>query len=213
MSADGKIADYNRSSARFGSAVDKRHLETQLAQADAVLFGAGTLRAYGTTLRLTDSLLLQKRQQQGKPLQPIHIVCSQSAELAPDLPFFRQAVPRWLLTTATAAARWQNQPQFERVLVSRSPEAMNWCEVLHQLVNFGIERLLVTGGGELVASLLAIDLIDEFWLTICPLILGGATAATPVAGAGFAEAVAPRLVLISAKTVEQEVFLHYQRQR
>ena len=45
MSADGKIADVKRSPARFGSAADKAHLEKQVAQVDAVLFGAGTLRA------------------------------------------------------------------------------------------------------------------------------------------------------------------------
>jgi 5-amino-6-(5-phosphoribosylamino)uracil reductase len=211
-SADGKIADAERSPARFGSPVDKHHLETQIAAADGVLFGAATLRAYGTTLRLTDPQLQQQRQQQGKPPQPIHIVCSRSADLSSDLRFFRQAVPRWLLTTTEAASRWQDRPEFERVL-TYEPEPLSWANMMQQLARFGIKRLAVTGGGELVADLLAADLIDEVWLTICPLLLGGTAAPTPVGGAGFSQSTAPRLKLLSAETIGQEVFLHYQRQR
>lgn len=83
MSADGKITDILQSPARFGSAADRSHLETQIAQADGVLFGAQTLRAYGSTLKITSSDLLQQRQQQDIPPQPIHIVCSRTAQFDP----------------------------------------------------------------------------------------------------------------------------------
>lgn len=221
MSADGKIADFNRSPARFGSSQDRRHLETRIAEVDGVLFGASTLRAYGTTLLIKSSSLLQKRQLQGKPAQPVHIVCSRSAVFAPELTFFRQPVPRWLLTSPEAAANWQERPElvplgFEQVLsfyceASGSGE-LDWAKTLAHLRSLGIERLAVTGGGELVAGLVGAELVDELWLTVCPLILGGVTAPSPVAGAGFIETLAPRLTLVSAEVVEQEVFLHYRCQ-
>lgn len=210
MSADGKIADARRSPARFGSAADKKHLETQIARVDGVLFGAATLRAYGTTLRVTHPDLLQQRQQQGKPNQPAHIVCSRSAHLDPDYPFFRQAVPRWLITTPTGAMSWHNRPGFDRILtISTSPQRIDWIYTLEQLASLGLETLAIIGGGQLVASLLAADVIDEFWLTVCPLILGGTDAPTPVEGDGFPADLAPRLRLLSMKTIDQEVFLHY----
>ena len=59
MTADGKIADYQSSAARFGSINDRTHLEQQVSLADAVLFGAGTLRAYGSTMSVSNPLLLQ----------------------------------------------------------------------------------------------------------------------------------------------------------
>lgn len=220
MSADGKIADGRQSPARFGSAIDKSHLETQMAQADGILFGAGTLRAYRTTLKISNSLLLQKRQQQGKPSQPIHIVCSRSARFDPQFLFFQQPVPRWLLTTPEGASHWRTGSEFERILTFHrqppdcSPSGeIDWLETLHQLVELDINQLLITGGGQLVAALLAADLIDEFRLTICPLILGGTQAPTPVEGIGFSESWAPRLELLSAEVIDHEVFLHYRRSR
>lgn len=213
ISADGKIADARRSPARFGSAIDKSHLETQIAQVDGVLFGAETLRAYGTTLRVTRPDLLRQRQQQNQPAQPTHIVCSRSAQLNPDYPFFQQAVPRWLITTDTGAEQWHNRPGFDRILTAptlpASATQIDWTRTLAHLATLGLATLAITGGGHLVASLLAADLIDEFWLTVCPVILGGTNAPTPVEGDGFPADLAPRLQLLSAQTIDQEIFLHY----
>ena len=230
MSADGKIADFRRSPARFGSKMDKAHLEKQIAASDAVLFGAGTLAAYGTTLNISDQTLVQLRAQGGKPPQPAHIVITHSANLNPEIKFFKQPVRRWLLTTTAGALSWKGRlqtlhstlgteareylPEFEQILVFETPtREIDIPAALKHLATLHITRLVVLGGGELVASLLGLDLIDELWLTICPLILGGNTAPTPVEGKGFLSDLAPKLQLLEVHTVEQEVFLHYRLQR
>ncbi len=219
MSADGKIADVTRSPARFSSPADRAHLEKQVALADGILFGASTLRAYGTTLGISNPQLLQIRKQGGVPPQPIQIVCSRSGAIDPKLRFFRQLVPRWLLTTTAGAQHWQAQQQsvdesFERILITNTSKGeIDWIDAFQQLTQLGLRHLGILGGGQLVASLLAADLIDELWLTVCPLILGGATAPTPVEGEGISWQLAPRLELLEVVTVEQEVFLHYRLQR
>jgi len=268
MSADGKIADARRSPARFSSQRDRFHLEQQIAAADATIFGAGTLRAYGTTLSISDSKLLYRRLQKAQKSQPVQILASASANIDPQWRFFCQPVPRWLLTSAAGAKYWQGRSEFERVIVgesgvgnresgssgrggvlgdiscvvgeesrgaeeveeqrrtkSHSPltthhsplnyqqPTIDWTFALEQLFSLGIKRLAVLGGGELVAAMLAVDLIDEMWLTVCPLLLGGTNAPSPVAGIGFPENLAPRLELLSAQAEGQEVFLHYRLQR
>lgn len=214
MSADGKIADFQHSPARFGSKNDKAHLEKQIAIADAVLFGASTLRAYGTTLTVTDSDLLKHRENSGKDLQPLHIVITSKANINPEIRFFKQPVRRWLLTTDEGATNWCHKSEFEQILVFKdnfkSPqEKINLVTALEYFATIGIEKLAVLGGGQLVASMLEQNLIDELWLTVCPLLVGGTNAPSLVAGAGFIEKMAPRLELLEVKQVEQEVFLHY----
>lgn len=210
ISVDGKIADADRSAARFGSAQDRAHLEQQIAQADAVLFGAGTLRSYGTSLPIAAPELLQQRQQQGKPPQPIHIVASASGAIDPDLRFFRQPIPRWLLTTQAGDHHWRGLSQFERILVTEtSADCLDWFDTLTEFSHLGIEKLAILGGGTLVASLLEAGLIDELWITVCPLLLGGVAAPTLVEGTGFSQTIAPRLQLLEVRAIDSEVFLHY----
>ncbi len=310
MSADGKITDCALTAARFGSANDKSHLEQQVAASDAVLFGNGTLRAYGTTMRVISPDLVKQREVQGKPSQPVQIVCSRSRQFDPNWRFFQQPVPRWLLTGNDAdvsnglearstidelpcgtgilpvaeyglearstidelpcgtgilpvaeyglearstidelscgtgilpvaeyglearstidelSCRTGILPvhkrlidnaatsQFDRTLTTKTIEGeIDWIDAFQQLETLGIKRLAILGGGKLVASVLAAGLIDELWLTVCPLILGGVDAPTPVEGKGFLADLAPKLELLAVKQVGGEVFLHYRCDR
>lgn len=255
MTADGKIADEHRSAARFGSTADQTHLEQQVSLVDGVLFGAGTLRAYGTTLSITNPQLIEIRQQKGQTIQPVQIVVSASGNLDPQSRFFKQPVPHWLLTTETGAKFWQQQttvlhhdemieidaktrkrgntqntvfsdeqiiPQahnsqkgrFERLLIIENSAAersqIDWLAAFDRLQQLGLKKLAILGGGELVASLVALDLIDELWLTVCPLILGGRNAPTPVEGIGLTQEEGKRLRLLEVKQINEEIFLHYQ---
>ena len=265
MSADGKITDTALTAARFGSANDKSHLEQQVAASDAVLFGNGTLRAYGTTLRVISPDLLEQRKLQGKPPQPVQIVCSRSRKFDPNWRFFQQPVPRWLLTgqdgdtaeeetampfpypikdcrdtalpspsptqeedtavpfpypmtdcrdTALPSPSPTQESKFDRTLTTNTIDGeIDWIDAFQQLETLGIKRLAILGGGKLVASVLAAGLIDELWLTVCPLILGGVDAPTPVEGKGFLADLAPKLELLAVKQVGGEVFLHYRVDR
>jgi 5-amino-6-(5-phosphoribosylamino)uracil reductase len=208
MSADGKISDAARSHPRFGSQEDFDHLERQVALADAVLFGAATLKAGGTAMRVLKPELIKQRLASGKPEQPIQIVCTRTGNIDPTIKFFQQPIPRYLLTTPTGAQHWNGEPGFDHVL-SATEERIDWHQAFEILHQHRIETIAVLGGGEIVAALLEADLIDELHLTICPLLLGSKDAPNPVEGAGFSQENAPRLELLSVRQVEQELFLHY----
>lgn len=202
MTADGKIADVQRGAAHFGSPADRAHLERQVAHSDAVLMGAQTLRAYGSGMLVHNEALLAWRQRQGKPPQTLHIICSRSGDLDRDMAFFRQPLARWLVTTQLGAQRWQTEPVFARVWWDQT-----WLALLAEFAALGLRRIAVLGGGELLADLLAAGVIDDLWLTLCPLLVGGATAPTLVDGSGLPQPLA--LELLTCERVDQELFLHY----
>lgn len=211
MSADGKISDRGRSPARFGSAADQAHLEAQVALADAVLFGAGTLRAYGTTMSVRDEALKAGRRLRMQSPQPVQIVCSPSGNLDASGRFFIQPVPRWLLTTEMGAEAWQGRSWFDRVWVAPQEEngQIRWQQIWTELAAQGLKRIAVLGGGQLTAALFEAQLVDELWLTVCPLLLGGGQSPTPFDGEGLLAKTSQPLELLQLQQRGEEVFLHY----
>jgi len=75
---------------------------------------------------------------------------------------------------------------------------------------WGVKRLLCEGGGELNAGLFRAGVVNEVYITLCPLILGGRNAPTAADGTNvpkLSEAIPLRLK--SMKRVGAELFLVY----
>jgi 5-amino-6-(5-phosphoribosylamino)uracil reductase len=208
MSVDGKIANIQRDPDKFASRQDFWRLEKLVALSDAVLLGAGTLRAHGTTMRVLAEESIAERRSQGWADQPCQIVCSGSGAIPKDLKFFRQPVPRWLLTTELGAGSWLEGDEFQRILVSPGSD-IDWRWAGPRLQAEGIERLCVLGGAKIATGLWQLDAIDELYLTICPVLIGGRDAPTLCDGLGLDSF--HWLDLVSCDTIDGEVFLHYRR--
>jgi 5-amino-6-(5-phosphoribosylamino)uracil reductase len=170
VSLDGRLAPPEGGAAQLGGPGDRQVLEEALAWADGCLLGAETLRRHRSTCLIHGPELLERRRQEGRAPQPVAIVVSRSGRFAPDLPFFRQPVERWLLQ--------QGRP--DPVDVPLAAEGFQrrlplggWSQALDALAALGQRRLVVLGGAALAASLLAEDLLDELQLTLCPRLLGG----------------------------------------
>jgi 5-amino-6-(5-phosphoribosylamino)uracil reductase len=210
LSIDGHIADGQRSPTRLGSAADRAHLDQRIASADAVLFGASTLRSVGHALRVNDRALLADRLREGLTPQPIQIVASRRGDIPDDLPFFTEPAQRWLATTSVGAKAWIGRSGFTDIVVADDADGgVDWTAGMAALFARGLQRICVLGGGDLVASLVSANLIDQFWLTICPVLVGGAGAPTALDGPDRALGSLPGVHLVSAQQVGQELYLNY----
>ena len=86
-------------------------------------------------------------------------------------------------------------------------------EFCRMLSDRGIGRLLVEGGGEVNMAFWEAGLVDEVYLTLCPVVIGGSTAPTAADGTGFASDRFRKLRLIESRRVGQELFLRYRAVR
>jgi 5-amino-6-(5-phosphoribosylamino)uracil reductase len=211
MTADGKISAVDPRAPRDSDRADKAHLEYQVSLADLILVGAGTIRAEGTTFVITNPELLAARQVRGQSPQPITCVVSRSLELSLDLPFFQQDVERWIFTTRTALQKSSHTQALEKVanLITLGDTDLEWDPGYSIMAERGICKVVALGGGSLTASLVGAKRIDDWWLTIWPVIYGGEKAPTPVEGEGFVPRSAPHLQLVETRQVNSELFLHY----
>ena len=99
--------------------------------------------------------------------------------------------------------------QSATVIVAGKKE-VDLAAVMDELGNMGIQRLMVEGGGELIAGMIRAGLVDEIYTFIGNLIIGGRDAPTLADGEGFlAEDEFSRLTLIETRRIENGVLLHW----
>ncbi len=211
MTADGKISAVDPKAPREPNVVDRAHVEYQVSLADLILVGAGTIRAEGGTFEISDRELLAAREVRGQSPQPITCVVSGSLDLSPDLPFLSQDIERWIFTTRTALERSSDTTTLQKLaeLIDLGDTDLDWDRAYTLMAERGIHKVVALGGGSLTAALVKAGRIDDWWLTIWPIIFGGKHAPSPVEGEGFLPDVAPHLQLIETRQVGSDLFLHY----
>jgi len=211
MTADGKITSALREEPGFASRLDKKTMDRLRAEADAILVGAGTLRADDPPLHVRDPEMQAYRRSLKKPDALVNVLVTASANVDPGSRFFQggETASRIVATVEDAPAdRLARLAEVADVwTVGRG--AVDLWALLRRLSAHGIERLLVEGGGELNWSFVRDDLVDELYVTVAPALLGGRTAPTLCEGEGLAMADRRRLRLVSADVIDGEIFCRY----
>jgi riboflavin-specific deaminase-like protein len=219
VTVDGKIDTVARRGARISGPADIARVDRLRADAVAVLVGGHTLIGEDPRLTLRDPELVERRLAAGRPAQPTKVAAVSRidlpggvAALPPDSRFLEEGGGRVIVHTTTRSG-----PDAIEWLAGRGAEVIvhagsrvDLAAMLEQLAARGVDRLLVEGGGTLVAGLLEAGLVDEIQLAVAPLIVGGETAPTPVGGPGRHIDEAVRLRLLSATSgADGDVVLRY----
>jgi 2,5-diamino-6-(ribosylamino)-4(3H)-pyrimidinone 5'-phosphate reductase len=213
MSLDGKIDSVARNGVTISSPADKLRLDRLRAGVDAVLVGGRTLLDEDPGLTVRDPALRQARRKRGLPENPAKVGVVSQADLKVDGDFMSSGPARRLIyttrqTSTEQLAHLQNAGAEVMVLEGTRPGLKAVLESLHEL---GIQRLLVEGGGTLLAEFFRLGSVDEVSAYIAAFILGGATAPTLADGPGFEPEHAPRLVLTSVDKIDDQsgLLVHY----
>lgn len=170
----------------MGGVADRVAFRRLREHCDVVLVGAGTVRAEGYGPPRLDPEAQERRRRRGLAPVPRLAVVSARLHLDPSLKLFADPRNRPVLVTTEDAAplrRRALEAVAEVVPFGRGsvdlPRALRW------LYESGVRRVLCEGGPSLNAHLLAAGLVDELFLTVAPLVAGGAAGrivAGPVGG-------------------------------
>lgn len=177
MSADGRTVVDGRERG-LGSALDQRLMRQLRVHFDVVLNGAATFRASGSSARLNDPKLEQWRTERGMTASPIAAVLTRSGDLPPERRFFTDRSFEAVIYLSSAAPDCVRRELASRgravVSVPEGDEAASALE--HMRRELGASRVLVEGGARLNGELIRRGLVDEYFLTLAPRIVGGGTA-------------------------------------
>jgi riboflavin-specific deaminase-like protein len=213
MTADAKIATFNRRVSSFGSALDREHLYELRATADAVMAGARTIDLETVYLGPGGARFRRERIRRGLAEHNLRIIVSGSGTLDPRAAIFRARFSPILVLTTSRIGRTRLaglRRVADEVLLCGERE-IDFADALWQLrQRWNVRRLLCEGGGELNAALFRAGLVDELHLTICAKIFGGRLAPTIAEGLGAEHlADAARLRLVSTRRIGDELFVTF----
>jgi riboflavin biosynthesis pyrimidine reductase len=167
---DGRASIQGRSK-ELGSSTDSEFLIRLRRRFDAVMIGGGTMRAerYGRIVR--DPAARARREAAGLAADPLAVIVSGTMDLPFDAPLFTDGHGEVLIFTSGDRSL---PPTATPTTVIRSDGPVKVAEVLTRLHrDHGVRALLCEGGPSLFGQLEANGMVDHFFLTISPELVGG----------------------------------------
>jgi riboflavin-specific deaminase-like protein len=166
---DGRATIEGRSGP-IGSDTDTAMLVGLRSRFDAVMIGAGTMRAERYGPLASKPQTREQRERAGLAPEPLMVLVSGRLDLPWDAPLFTEG-GRVLIFTSTDAEPPETATAVE---VVRHPGAVNLTEAMRHLRRErGIRALLCEGGPHLHEQMQADYLVDDLFLTIAPKLSGG----------------------------------------
>jgi riboflavin biosynthesis pyrimidine reductase len=201
-SVDGRIAIGGRAGPLGGSA-DRALFHALRERADAVMAGAGTVRAerYGPMIR--DPRLRERRRAEGLEPNPLAVLVSRSLEIDPTVPLLADPDSRVVVLTPSAGELAGCGARVDYVRAAALRPAL--AELRSR---FGVRSILCEGGPRLNGALAAEALIDEIFVARSPLLVGDTPDGRAIV-VGDAPASPRRLELRMLLTHEDNLFAHY----
>lgn len=182
ISLDGYLDDTTAERLVLSNAADLDRVDEVRAGVDAILVGANTIRADDPRLSVRSPARRAAREAAGKPATPLKVILSSR-----DLP-------------ADAAFRADG----ESLVLGGSLD-----EVVKQLAERGVERLMVEGGGGVLTEFLTTGLADELQLVIAPFFVGDTEAPRFVHSGRFPWTSRSRATLASVEPIGNVVLHRY----
>ena len=183
MSLDGKIATRTGDSQWITGPDARARVQQMRKELDGILVGIGTA--------LADDPQLTARDDRGEPLpvnlQPLRVVVDSDARTPPSARMLRQP-GRTLIATAGDPDRSRvaalQDTGAEVIQFPRTDGRVNLPGLLEYLGQQGLVSLLAEGGGVVLGAMLDARLIDKFAVFLGPMLIGGASARSPIEGVG-----------------------------
>ncbi len=206
MSADGKISTFARKQVRISGHQDMSRVDALRAGSDAIMVGIGTVLSDDPSLTVKSEILQRSRIDKGLTRTPLRIVVDSKARTPTDANVLGDGCIIAISKSASANNVANLSGKCE--IIKCGETEVDIEELMSQLFKKGIRRLMVEGGSTLNWSLIMARLVDEIYVYIGNMLIGGVDAPTLVDGAGFSQNF-PRLKLISIEKMDEGTLLKW----
>ncbi|MEV5487655.1 dihydrofolate reductase family protein [Streptomyces bobili] len=208
VSLDGYLDDTGPDRLLLSGPADFDRVDEVRASVDAIMVGAGTIRADNPRLLVNSPVRRAARVAAGKPEYPLKVTVSGTGELDPAAPFWHTGGDKVLYTTDAGADRARALGLGGAAGVVQLGPGLDWRRLLEHLHDVrGVRRLMVEGGGTVHTQLLQAGLADELQLVMAPLFVGDPHAPRLFGPGGYQGG---RLRLTGTRRIEDVVLMSYE---
>ena len=198
MSADGKIASPSGKQIRISCEEDIKRMYKLRNECDAVLVGINTILS-------DDPKLTVKEKYVKNPKQPIRIVLDTYCKTPVNSLIVNNASKSIIVTGEKCSKKFGDN--VEIIFCSTDNSGLIELEkLLEILYNKGIKKLMVEGGGTVIWNFLEKGLVDDIFVYIGPMTIGGKNTPTIDKGKNFEKF----LKLLDTRDIGPGKLLHYE---
>ena len=202
ITLDGKLGVKNKRT-KLSSKNDKIRVHKLRSNVDAVIIGKNTVHL--------DNPSLTVRYVKGQ--NPVRIILDSFGTIKSNSKIIQtcNSVPTIIAVSESISEKnLQRLRKFPLNVIICGKNSVNIPQLLRTLLNNGIKRILLEGGGTLNWSFIKKNLIDEAIVTLTPYILGGKDSVSLVEGTGFKNLeVSTKLKLKKIQKNKNELVLFY----
>ena len=170
ITLDGHATIAGRSGA-IGSDADTAMLVGLRTRVDAVMIGAGTMRAERYGQVMGDPAKRERRERAGLSPDPLVVIVSGRFDLPWDAPLFEE--DRSAVVIATSSDREPPETAAAIEVVRHDGDVDMGALLAHLRTERGVRALLCEGGPRLHGQLIDGGLVDELFVTHAPKLAGG----------------------------------------
>lgn len=200
MSADGKLAGDDRTQVRISSEEDKARVKNLRRKYDSILVGVGTVVADDPHLTLKDG---------DYDTNPVRIVLDPHGRTPDEAQVLDERAPTIMVTLEGCDREWDCEETLRY-----GKDTIDLEKVMEELAEeFGIENVLVEGGGRTIASFFRAGLVDRYSVFVGGLVIGGADAPTPCDGDGWVKEGGIQMELRSCEVLGNGALLTFEPKR
>jgi 2,5-diamino-6-(ribosylamino)-4(3H)-pyrimidinone 5'-phosphate reductase len=199
MSADGKIASTSGKQMRISCDEDIKRMYELRNKCDAILVGINTV--------LTDNPKLTVKEKYVKnPKQPIRLVLDTNCKTPVDSLVVNDVAKTYIITGKQCDKNYGDN--VEVIVCDTDKDGLiNLEKLMGILYNRDIKKLMVEGGGTVIWNFLKSGFVDDFYVYVGPMIIGGKDTPTIAGGNKIDEN--SNLKIVETKTIGPGTLLHY----
>jgi len=199
MSADEKIASQSGRQLRISCDEDIKRMYELRNECDAVLVGINTVLS-------DDPKLTVKEKYVKNPKQPIRIVLDTKCKTPINSLVVNNAAKTLIVAGEKCSKKFGEN--VEIVVCEKDDNGLIYLEkLLDTLYNKGIKKLMVEGGGTVIWNFLNKGFVDDFYVYVGLMIIGGKN--TPNVGGGSGKKFKKLLKLIETRNIGPGTLFHY----